>query len=176
MTIAYRITPKLCAEFKKPFGKLVKGTIDETMSEMKVIIDKEKPTLIIAVGDAVTQNLFEHKIVPQLSIIDYKCMRKKIQPLKLPIEKTVHVENPQGSISKQAMDAIKEALESKEFTLIIVDGEEDLLTLIAVLYAPEKAIVVYGQPHEGIVIVKVTSKKKAEAENLLKAMEIASKS
>jgi uncharacterized protein (UPF0218 family) len=57
-----------------------------------------------------------------------------------------------------------------------VDGEEDLLTLIAVLNAPEKSLVVYGQPYEGIVVVKVTAKKKAEAMEILKAMKTASKS
>ncbi len=103
-------------------------------------------------------------------------MRKKIQPFKIPVEKKFYVENPQGTITKQAIATVKEALESKDPAQIIVDGEEDLLTLIAVLYAPEKAIVVYGQPCEGIVIVKVTSKKKFEASNLLKAMETASKS
>ena len=52
-----------------------------------------------------------------------------------------------------------------------MDGEEDLLTLIAVLYATEKSFVVYGQPYAGIVIVEVTSEKRAEAAEILKAME-----
>ncbi len=176
MATAYRITPELCAEFKKPFGELIKGTTDETMNKMKALIDKEKPAGIIAVGDTVSRNLFEYKIFPQLSIIDFKCMRKKIQPFKMPVDKTFYVENPQGTITRQAIDAIKEVLESEKSTQIIVDGEEDLLTIIAVLYAPENAFVVYGQPNEGIVIVRVTSKKKAEAADWLKAMEIASKS
>jgi uncharacterized protein (UPF0218 family) len=58
----------------------------------------------------------------------------------------------------------------------VVDGEEDLLTLVAVLYAPENAVVVYGQPYEGIVLVKVSPEKKAEALEFLKAMENCSKS
>ena len=33
------------------------------------------------------------------------------------------------------------------------------------------AFVVYGQPYSGIVVVKVTAEKKAEAENFLKAMK-----
>jgi len=52
-----------------------------------------------------------------------------------------------------------------------VKGEEDLLTLIAVLYSPETALVVYGQPHSGIVVVKVTSEKKAQVKEYLKAMK-----
>jgi len=47
-----------------------------------------------------------------------------------------------------------------------------LLTLAAVLYAPENSFVVYGQPLEGIVVVKVTEQKKKEITEVLKAMEI----
>ena len=57
--------------------------------------------------------------------------------------------NPQGTITKEAVAAIKEAIDKNEHTHIVVDGEEDLLTLIAVLYAPENSFVVYGQPHTG---------------------------
>ena len=91
------------------------------------------------------------------------------------MEKTVYVNNPQGTITQEAIVAIKEALEKNEHTHIVVDGEEDLLTLIAVLYAPENSFVVYGQPYSGIVVVKVTSEKKAQAQEFLNAMK-ASKS
>jgi len=57
-----------------------------------------------------------------------------------------------------------------------VDGEEDLLTLVAVLHAPENSFIVYGQPREGVVIVKATREKKAEVAEILKAMESVSKS
>jgi uncharacterized protein (UPF0218 family) len=51
------------------------------------------------------------------------------------------------------------------------EGEEDLLTLIAVLYAPETAFIVYGQPHSGIVVIKATSEKKAQVKEFLNAMK-----
>ena len=92
-------------------------------------------------------------------------------PEKVSVKKTVHVNNPRGTITEEAIFAIKEALEKNEHTHIVVDGEEDLLTLIAVLCAPENAIVVYGQPYSGIVVVKVTPEKKAQAKEFLKAMK-----
>ena len=55
---------------------------------------------------------------------------------------------------------------------VVVDGEEDLLTLVAVLYAPEGSFVVYGQPYQGIIVVKVTPEKKAEAKALLNTMAV----
>ncbi len=39
------------------------------------------------------------------------------------------------------------------------------------MYAPENAYVVYGQPHVGIVIVKVTPEKKLQAQEFLNAMK-----
>jgi uncharacterized protein (UPF0218 family) len=142
------------------------------MSRMKSIVEKEKPPKIVSVGDAVSLNLHAHKITPQLSITDNRCMRKKIEPTVLAAEKVVHVENPSGTITEEATTAIREALEGAKHVHVVVDGEEDLLTLIAVLYAPERSLVVYGQPNEGIVIVKVTPEKKAEVAEILKVMEL----
>ncbi len=52
----------------------------------------------------------------------------------------------------------------------MVDGEEDLATLPAILYAPLGSAVVYGQPNEGSVLVMVTPEKKKQIENLMKQM------
>jgi uncharacterized protein (UPF0218 family) len=58
----------------------------------------------------------------------------------------------------------------------MVDGEEDLLALVAVLSAPEDALVVYGQPHVGIVVVKVTEETREKMRHIVDAMEESSKS
>jgi len=171
MTIVYTITPELRTKFKEPFGTLIQGSFDKTMGKMKALVDEEKPPRTISVGDVVSRNLHEHNIHPQLTIIDTKFLRNKNMPEKVSVEKTVHVDNPQGTITEEAIFAIKEALEKNEHTHIVVDGEEDLLTLIAVLYAPENSFVVYGQPYSGIVVVKVTSEKKAQAKDFLEAMK-----
>lgn len=172
MTIAYRITPELSVKLKEPFGELIQGPFDETIRKIRQAIAEEKPPLVISVGDTVSRNLYAQNIQPQIAIVDFKCMRRKIEPYQTAAKKTLYAKNPQGTITNQAIEAVKKALETKESAQIIVDGEEDLLTLIAVLYAPEKSLVVYGQPHEGIVIVRVTPEKKFEASKFLKAMEI----
>ena len=135
---------------------------------------KNRPR-IISVGDIVSQNLHKHNIHPQLTIIDNISLRTQKIPEETAVEKTVCVDNPQGTITQESIFAIKEALESNEHTHIVVKGEEDLLTLIAVLYAPENAFVVYGQPYSGIVVVKVSSERKARVQEFLNAMK-ASKS
>jgi hypothetical protein len=171
MTVEYTITPELRIKLKEPFGTLIQGSFNETMSKMKELVEKEKPPKIISVGDVVSRNLHRHSVHPQLTIVDNKSLRDQPVPEKVTAEKTVYVTNPQGTITKEAFIAVKEAIDKNEHTHIVVDGEEDLLTLIAVLYAPENAVVVYGQPYTGIVVVKVTPQKKAQAEKFLKAMK-----
>jgi hypothetical protein len=172
MTVEYAITPELRIKLKDPFGTLIQGTFDETMGKMKELIEQEKPPKLISVGDVVSLNLHKHNINPQLTIIDNKSLRCQAMPETARVEKTVEVINPQGTITKEAALAIKEAIERSEHTHIVVDGEEDLLTLIVVLFAPKNSVVVYGQPHRGIVVVKVTPQKKAQVKKFLKAMEI----
>ena len=113
MTIVYTLTPELRMKLKEPFGNLIQGTPEETMAKMKELVEKEKPTKIISVGDVVSQNLHEYNIHPQLTIIDYKSLRDQIMPQEDDVEKTVYVNNPQGTITQEAIAAIKEALEKR---------------------------------------------------------------
>jgi uncharacterized protein (UPF0218 family) len=145
------------------------------MNRFRQMMEREKPPRIIAVGDTVTRNLTKSRMSPQLSIVDNKCMRKSTQPVDLATDRTVHVENPQATITEEAIKAIQDSLRSSGSVKIVVDGEEDLLTLIAVMYAPENSFVLYGQPYEGIVVVKVTPEKRAKIAEILKAMEDARK-
>jgi uncharacterized protein (UPF0218 family) len=175
MTTAYILTSELRLKLKEPFGSLIQGTPDETMAKMKILVKKEKPSRIISVGDVVSLNLHKEGIEPQLTIIDNVSLREQAMPQEENAEETVFVDNPQGTITQEAILAIKNAIEEKVHTHIVVKGEEDLLTLVAVLLAPEKAFVVYGQPHCGIVLVRVTLERKARAQEFLNAMK-ASKS
>ena len=54
---------------------------------------------------------------------------------------------------------------------IMVNGEEDLLVLPVCVYAPENSVVMYGQPNQGLVIVKVTPEIRNKAQKLLDLME-----
>jgi hypothetical protein len=171
MAIAYSLTPELRIKLKKPIGTLIRGSFAETMKTLKIMTEKEKPAFIVSVGDTVSKNLAENHMFPQLSIVDNRVMRRNVQPISLTAEKIIHVKNPPGTITEEAVGAIREALKSNCRVKIVVDGEEDLLALIAVLYSPENAFVIYGQPYEGIVAVKVTPEKKAEIAGILKAME-----
>jgi uncharacterized protein (UPF0218 family) len=171
MPIAYVLTPQLRMKLKQPLGLLIKGSFAETMTRFSSIAAKEKPPQIISVGDTVSRNLVRNRILPQLMIVDNLAMRKITQPVSVKVEKTLYVKNPAGTITDEAVQAIRNALKCGQHVKIVVDGEEDLLTLIAIQHSSMNSLVVYGQPHEGIVVVKVTAEKKAEIADILKDME-----
>jgi GTP-dependent dephospho-CoA kinase len=175
MKVAYILTPRLRVFLKEPFGTLIKGSPEVTMAKFRDAVQKEKPPMVISVGDIVSQNLHECGLNPQLTVIDYISLRDQAMPKQAAVEKTVYVQNPQGTITEEAIETIEKALQSRAHTHVVVDGEEDLLTLVAVLFAPENSFIVYGQPHCGIVVVKASQSKKAEVKEFLKEMK-ASKS
>jgi hypothetical protein len=73
-------------------------------------------------------------------------------------------------IEAQAREAVKRGILGGS-DLIEVDGEEDLLAIVAVQTSPIGSLVVYGQPNVGIVLVRVSETKKAETQAILDQMD-----
>jgi uncharacterized protein (UPF0218 family) len=103
-------------------------------------------------------------------------MRKPIQPITVDSNQIINAKNPPGTITDEAWAAIKLAIEQKGQTKVIINGEEDLLAIATVLSAPDDALVVYGQPHKGILVVKVTKETREKMHHIMDAMEESSKS
>jgi hypothetical protein len=175
MAIVYSLPAYLRAKLRQPLGTLIQGSFAETMNRLRDIVQEQKPPCLVSVGDTVSKNLERSLILPRLSIIDNKSMRKTTGPFPSTAEKTLHVRNPKGTITDEAIAAVRDALSGDSRVRIIVDGEEDLLTLIAIQYAPDNSFVVYGQPYEGIVVTKATQLKKAEVAGILQSMSHARK-
>jgi uncharacterized protein (UPF0218 family) len=146
------------------------------MKKLNELIEKKKPSMLISVGDAVSDSMIKHGFSLQVLIVDNKVMRGAIQPIAVDADQILHLKNPPGTLAEEAWTVIREALRMKVRTKVLVDGEEDLLTLVAVLCAPENSLVVYGQPHEGIVVVEVTEKTREKMRRIVDAMEKSSKS
>jgi uncharacterized protein (UPF0218 family) len=170
------LTTELRKKLKKPQGLLIAGPFEKTMKRLKELIEEEKPSLIISVGDVVSRSMIEYGVSLNVLIVDNKVMRKPIQPITVDADQTLYAENPPGNITDEAWAAIRSAIEQKGQTRVMIEGEEDLLTLVAVLAAPQDALVVYGQPHRGIVVVKVTEETKERMRRIVDAMEESSKS
>jgi len=168
---ALRLTPQLRQELKSPLGTLLRGSPDEAMQRLKQLIREEKPSVTISVGDVVSQNMTKSSIPVQVAIVDNKVMRERITPTQVRAERTLNVRNPPGTITREAWTTILRALKLKQSTKVLVEGEEDLLTLAAVLQAPDNALVVYGQPDEGVVAVRVTEQTRERVRRVIEAME-----
>jgi uncharacterized protein (UPF0218 family) len=170
------LTDELRNELKKPQGMLIEGSIEEIMEKLKELIEKEKPSIIISVGDIVSIHMIEYGIALNILIIDNKTMRKPIQPIIVNADQTLYTKNPAGTITNEAWNTIKRAIKLEGRTKVIVDGEEDLLTVATVLSAPENSLVVYGQPHKGVVAVKVMEETKESMHRIMDTMAKSSKS
>jgi len=133
---------------------------------------------LVAVGDVVTYHFERAGVVPDVAVVDGLTKREEVEDrvaegvARLGGEtREVRVENPAGAISRELVDALREAIVDPEPTLLVVEGEEDLVTLPAIVAAPLGASVVYGQPDEGMVLADVTDDAKAEMRDLLSRMD-----
>ncbi len=125
---------------------------------------------LIAVGDRVSQDIAESDIEADLSIVDGSIQREKVgeehfEDIKA--ERTFETENPAGEISEEAWKTVRKASALRCSAMIEVDGEEDLLAIPALLFAPEGALVVYGQPGEGAVLMEANEEKGGFVEDLV---------
>jgi len=139
------------------------------MPKLKVIVQQSKPSKVTTVGDVVSRETHAAGIQVGLRIVDQMTLRKRISPVEIKAERTYRVKNPAGVITSEAWDTIREALKDRE-AVIFVDGEEDLLAIPAVLESPDNALVIYGQPSEGLVVVTASPQKKSDVRKIMNRM------
>jgi len=160
-------------ELPEEVRPLLKRPLGQLFPNVAAAIERLRqlhPSRLIAVGDVVTADLLEAGLRPDVAVVDMKVMRLPVdEKTKRAVDAfeatVVRVKNQAGSITPE----LREALEAAKPPLkIVVEGEEDLATLPAVLSAPLGSAVVYGQPGEGLVLVEVTEPKRREFEMLLK--------
>jgi len=164
---------ELRSSLKEPLGRLYKGNGLECITAMeKELLFAKK---VVAIGDMTAFYLLKASIVPDLLVVDNKTKRMQVsdhitEMLDHESYKTIRVKNPAATISKDLIDLIQDSLNSDEHVKIVVEGEEDLATLPAILCAPMGSVVVYGQPDEGSVLVNVTPERKLYIEEFMKRM------
>ena len=155
---------------KQPLGELIAGTPADCNRVLNEIVTKEKPTRLILVGDTVSRNAIQMRMRPDVIIVDNLEKREKAVQFDYSAEHIFRTQNRAGTIESGTWQIIDEAVRQGN-SVVLVDGEEDLLTLPAILSSPDKSIVVYGQPSVGIVIVRVTPEKKKDITKLVEQME-----
>ena len=154
-------------KLKKPLGILVK---DSDVAKESILKNIPTGSFVISVGDATTEKLIKYGIVPSLQIVDG--VEKRIKR-DLPfgnVTTTLNCNNPPAEITIESVKTIKKAFQSPKPVRITVTGEEDLLVLPVVVYAPENSVVLYGQPNEGLVIVPINSEIRNKAQSIMDSM------
>jgi uncharacterized protein (UPF0218 family) len=167
------LTPQLRKELKQPLGTLVRGEIPEPYYRIRGELERARH--VVTVGDVVTENVLKLGIHPSVAIYDHKTKRRDYDPDIEADAVVMTVQNPAGTITKALLNAIRKGFglaERGRRVYIKVNGEEDLAAIPAVLYAPHGSLVLYGQPDEGVVLIKVTPECKLKCGKLMSKMEV----
>jgi len=153
--------------------KIPLGTLLPENQTQKDEIQKylSENSYLITVGDRTTEKMIDFGLIPSLQIIDGQEKREKRVPPKLENATELTVDNPAAEITSQSISIIKKAFTMQSPVRIFVNGEEDLLVLPVCTHAPDNAVVMYGQPNEGLVIVTITTEIRNKAQSLLDLME-----
>lgn len=174
-----RLPDDLRGAFKDPFGPVF--TDAETLLSAAAAdaerhgYDPGSDAPVVAVGDVVTYHLREAGRNPDVAVVDGRTEREavaeEVREVAVGSGEARHVENPPATLAADLLRALRDAVESDDPVTIVVDGEEDLATLPAILVVPDGAAVVYGQPGEGMVHVAVTPTQRAEVRELFSRLD-----
>jgi nicotinamide-nucleotide adenylyltransferase len=162
---------------QKPLGKISKsvGVIHVLPAGRQE--SPKKPTMIIAVGDIIVNSLLEKGIDPDVKIIDFRSRRKRTDLFaKHQLVKKGPSLNKPGTINLKTAEVLRQMIRSRSVlnkdgpynSWLVVDGEEDLLALPAILFAPLGSLVLYGHWQHGVIGVVITEKIKEKVRNIIK--------
>lgn len=140
----------LIRDLKEPLGKLYPDFED-------AIDDIKSSEFLISVGDATFANLTKYELYPNIGIIDNLIQRKDHTHEVIRADNILKADNPAGFLTDDLWETIGQALElssNGECYVIEVAGEEDLAVLPCILMANPETTILYGQPNEGLVLLK----------------------
>jgi uncharacterized protein (UPF0218 family) len=179
----YLLPEGLRRELAAPFGPILQSG--------DLVGALEGVDVVLAVGDVVSLTLKTLGLTPALFVCDFQTQRglptgpgrvtAKDTARQAANEATLYelelgdwgelafrVRNPAASITREAWDAVRLGLQHEEGPVrIVVEGEEDLLGIPCFLEAPDGAVVLYGMPNQGVVLVRVDAAFKARVAELL---------
>ncbi|MCG2881215.1 MAG: GTP-dependent dephospho-CoA kinase family protein [Vulcanisaeta sp.] len=136
-----------------PFGIAIAKEAPESIIRVR---SEYEDHFLITVGDVVTINTTRYWRVPDLALIDARTRRTiGTEMVRSGFDEIVSIRNEPATLSLNNILTIKEAVNKAlggRKVLVVVDGEEDLLAIPAVLAAPRRSIVMYGL-YTGYLIV-----------------------
>lgn len=157
----------LLMDFRRPFGKVYRGTLDEAAKRVAKELKGKGP--VVTVGDSTSYYLIKHGLKPDMIIVDGKEKRKEFKH-KIGFRwAEIKVKNPPRHITVELWKAIEKSIPDlkKKKVKIFVKGEEDLAVLPCAIHLPLGSRIVYGQFDQGLVVVTIDAGKKERANAIL---------
>jgi pantetheine-phosphate adenylyltransferase len=149
-------TPRQRAILAKPQGQLFRRLSPALKRQINSAFQ------ICVVGDVATQLFLDNRLPLDSVIVDGATNRLQINvdyKNWLPSH-VINSLNPPGTITMAAAAATYVLVQYLEEGLLHIDGEEDLLAITALLSLPLGGILIYGQPHQGLVVIEATETSK----------------
>jgi len=170
--IDYSITDRLREELRTPINRIFEGDNFIVTKDVISHVKKRNIEQVICVGDEVSRDLLDNDFKPDNIIVDGKVERKSINYLDRilkPYKNRFSLNNPAGRISKEVWKIIGKAF--KKESAVFIRGEEDLISIPAILLAKNNSVVIYGQPGRGKVVIRVDDKRKEMCRKRLSEFE-----
>ena len=132
---------------------------------------EESPECVIAVGDVTSATLLAQGYTPDIMVVDGITKRGVFEG-EFHAEDEYTIYNPAATIYPEAWAVMDTVLRKRKKSLIIVEGEEDLMGFPAVMLAKRGSVMLYGQPDVGIVWVPVNKENQMLAKGFLEQMPV----
>ncbi len=170
MSRVYRLPEKLRPKLAAPLGAVYSSREIEGPEFEGLVCSAP---MVITVGDRVTDTIGAVGRTPDVQVVDLVERRVKREAPNVPYARLIKVKNPAGMLTAGAISGMKKAMIGKKPVRVEVNGEEDLMAMLAIAMAPVSAMVFYGQPGVGVVAVKANAIAKSRNRTLMAKMGIA---
>jgi len=162
----YKLPQELRDELGRGMGLVIRGG-DYLRVAYEVVRNVGDCGRLWAVGDVICLSLIRVGCVPKVCVVDGKTLRTVMLNVNLSsftelFRYVFRVVNPPGTLSEESVAAVRSAVDVGS-ALIVVNGEEDLLGLLVLMYADLGDYLVYGLPGVGVDLVKVTEEVRCRA-------------
>ncbi len=151
----------------KPLGELFPAEKLPQLRDLLIEMRSREDGFIASVGDRVTKTLIDWGIIPDVAVVDCMERRRPVNIVDEAVFKEVfYVDNMRGYINMAIKDLVDKALADRP-VLIKVGGEDDLVGIPVIYSLRDGSIMIYGQPKQGIVLVRVTPTLKNELDKII---------
>jgi uncharacterized protein (UPF0218 family) len=165
--VRLKLPEELRPRLGAPFGPVM------TADEVARWADPAAPAA--AIGDVCARDAAARMGNLHFIVVDLKTRRGPVAPddaLRSWGDRRVEVASPAEFVTAQLYNAVLDAAHSPRRTCVVVEGEEDLAVLPAIMHMPPGATVIYGMPNRGATAVRVDDESRRLARGFLEAFAV----